>query len=471
MRRFLRWGKYFALSVLGLIVLAILTISASVPVSYFTNPNLEVTVTDHGHYLLTNVKIVDVRSELIIENQGLVIEDGLIIAIDDLANLGQLGLPIIDGQDRFLMSGLADSHVHVFDPQDLGLYLSHGITSVRNMSGLPAHLRWSDALVNSEIMGPRMFTTSPPLNAGDFIGPFHTRVNSPEHARNLVNEYAEEGYDQIKVYSGLDLAMLEAVMDEANNLKIPVTGHPPSKGDFTDVLALPYISLEHIEELFQIPLDFEDDPELINQLTLNIAKSGQVISTTLVAYYNIYLASEENLAFKDRLDEDYLTSFVSFVGDRQLGDYWEPGDNEWETEKMRALKDITRRLFANGAKVAIGTDTGPALTMPGLSFHDEMALLEQIGISRKDILLAATENSSSLMNVDAINGRVMVGSVADLILVDENPLDKLSTLREPHAVIISGIHLDQQQLQSLRRQGKNHFGFYTVMGWLLAGMI
>lgn len=464
--------------IFGLLVsFLLLVISLSLPWSYFRGPELILNHSPQSPYILTNIKLVDIEQRQIIDGQSLLIDGGKIEDIVDSKNIKDPTKPIIDGQGKYLIPGLVDSHVHVFDPQDLGLYLSHGITSVRNMAGLPAHLRWKQAQQIGEFFGARLVTTSPALNAGDKMGPFHVKVNSPEHARELVQKYKQLGFDAIKVYSGLNLLALTAIMNEAEKIGLRVSGHPSSKVDFADILSLPYQSLEHIEELYQIGLNYSDDVQEIDALTTAVAKSDRTIVTTLHAYHNIYLASAEHAEFKKRINWDYLTSFTAFVGNKQLGDYWpspEEGgraNNDWEKLKLRSMELITQQLFSKGASMAIGTDTGPSLTMPGLSMHSELALLEELNIPRAQILLAATKNSAELLNIPSLTGTIEKGAIADMVLVSHNPFESFETLKEPFAVISNGQYLNRQQLDSLRQQGKDHHSLYTLMGWLLAGVM
>jgi len=376
----------------------------------------------------------------------------------------------VDGLGQFLLPGLVDAHVHVFDPQDLGLYLSHGITSVRNMAGMPVHLRWQEEIRQRRLVGSRLMSYSPALNAGSDMGPFHKRVESPEQGRALVRKFAGMGYQGIKVYNGLDKAMLAAIMDEAGKLGLPVAGHPSKEFDFVENIQMPMASIEHVEELFQVGLKYKATRATVDQITQQIAESNVPIVSTLVAFDNIHQASVDGHAFKESIEWDYLTGFTSFVGEKQLSPQFESQNSDWESKKTRAHFAITRALFEKGAVIAIGSDTGPALTMPGLSFHREIEILDSLGIKKNKILKSATEVSSKLIDNKNICGKVKVGCIADLILVAENPLENLKTLAEPDYVFLEGQVFDRENLEQLRAQGKSHHSFYTVLGWLLESL-
>jgi len=479
MSKILSFGGKALKIVLIIVLVMLLVIALSVPMSRMSSPQLSLSgdVTTHPFQpqLITNVHLVDVKRGQIISNQAILIEKGLISRIGSadsiLAENNDLEPVEIDAGGQFLAPGLVDAHVHVFDPQDLALYLSHGITTVRNMAGMPAHLRWQEDIEQRGLIASRLFTYSPALNAGDNLGPFHQRVESPEHGRDLVKKFAEMDYQGIKVYNGLSLEMTNAIIDQASKLGLPVAGHPSNQYPFEQVINLPLVSIEHIEELFQVGLRYQATVESVSNLTREIAESNMPVVSTLVAFDNIFQASEAGEEFLSEIDWSYLTGFTAFVGKKQLGPQLAGQISDWESQKTRAHFAITRSLFENGATVAIGTDTGPVLTMPGLSFHRELEILTELEISNAKILRAATLNSSALIGDIAVCGEIREGCFADLLFVSENPLENISTLKEPEAVFTQGQYLNRQQLLELRAQGQNHHSFYTVIGWLLESLL
>lgn len=469
-----------ALKVLILLIIAtLLVVILSIPMSRMNSPQLNLLADWSARLsqsqLITNVHLVDVRNGRTITGQAVLIEKGLVSRIDQveiiLTEIDDLDVVQIDGGGLFLIPGLVDAHVHLFDPKDLGLYLSHGITTVRNMAGMPAHLRWQEEIEQQGLIASRLISYSPALNAGDNLGPFHQRVESPEHGRYLVRKFSEMGYQGIKIYNGLSLEMTNAIIDEASSLDLPVAGHPSGQYPFEQALSLPLASIEHIEELFQIGLRYQATQASVAQLAEQVADSDMPIVSTLVAFDNILQASEAGEEFLNEVDWNYLTGFTAFVGQKQLGPQLAGQAGDWESQKTRAHFAITRALFENGATVAIGTDTGPVLTMPGLSFHRELEILSELEVSNLEILKAATLNSSKVMHETDVCGEIRVGCFADLILVRENPLEDISTLREPEAVFIEGKHLSRQLLLELREQGQDHHSFYTVLGWLLESLM
>lgn len=474
MTKLLVFGKALLKGFFALIILATLIVLFSIPVSRFNTPDLNLTLASPNTLLIENIRLVDIDNNSFVSGQSIFIENGKVAEIGESKTLSRkyskTAKSRIDAKGKFLLPGLVDAHVHIFDPQDLGLYLSHGITSVRNMAGMPVHLRWQEDALKGQLDGSRLMTYSPALNAGSNIGPFHKRVESADQGKALVRKFAEMGYQGIKVYNGLSKDMLTAILNEAEKLGLPVAGHPSQEIDFKENIKMPMASIEHVEELFQIGLKYKATSASVAELTQIIADSQTPIVSTLVAFDNIHQASLDGPAFKKSVNWEYLTDFTSFVGKKQLSPQFESQNSDWESKKTRAHYAITRSLFEKNAVIAIGSDTGPALTMPGLSFHREIEILDSLEIPKNKILRSATEESSKLLNQKTICGRVKVGCIADLILVNDNPLENLKVLKEPEIVFLEGKHFDRKNLMLLRNKGKSHHSFYVVLGWLLESL-
>lgn len=471
--------RTFALKlILGFISLFILIagiVLLAIPLSKNVEPTLQHLNTSQNSFLLTNVQLIDSVQNQVVPEQYILIEKGIIKQIgtrsDFQSALSDNTVMKIDGANRFVTPGLVDAHVHVFDPQDLALYLSHGITSVRNMAGLPAHLRWQQFSKQNNLAGARLITYSPALNAGNDISPFHKRVNSAEHAKSLVKMYAAQGYQGIKIYNGLTGEMLESIFAEAKKHELPVAGHPSTQIDFQSVLDSPMSSVEHIEELFQVGLNYKATKETVDDITSRIALSKKPMVSTLVAFDNLHLAAKHRHDFLASVEWDYLTSFTAFVGKQKMAPQLNGETGDWEKTKTRVHVALTKALFSKDAVVAIGSDTGPALTAPGLSFHRELELLNELHIPSHKILTAATVNSANLLQDKTLCGAIAVSCKADLLLVDSNPFENITVLKEPNAVIFDGHYLNREQLDQLREQGKQHASFYSIMGWLLEGIL
>jgi len=144
------------LIVLSIVVLYMVDTSRA---SYLKTKNMEAPMSNE--YLIKNVNVIPMTKDTVLANKMVHIKAGKIYNVDDM--IEEQGLEIIDGQAKFLSPGLIDMHVHVWDRFELGLYLANGVTAVRNLWGVPLHLRIKNEIANDELVGPMFYTSSPKL--------------------------------------------------------------------------------------------------------------------------------------------------------------------------------------------------------------------------------------------------------------------------------------------------------------------
>ncbi len=448
--------------VLGCIIL----LALSVPISKWSeNPN-PIPIQRHQHYYITNAQVLDSSENKLAFKLGVLeIKNGYIknVFFDNFKPL----LPEIkqfNANGMYLLPGLIDSHVHIFDQADLFAYIRYGVTSVRNMMGFPIHLTWKDRIKRGELIGPNLITASPTLNAGNGGGPFHKKINSPEQVKELVIQYQQQGYDFIKFYDGLDKASYNALSSTAQASSFQYAGHPVRQIPLEDLLRSSPTSLEHIEELFHGPLDYKFDKEKTTRLIKSLKAANQMIVPTMTAYENIYMATFEQgkLDLLARLAQ--INPLIGWIAERQLDPATHPDHQKWIKDKRVFLHNLAKQLYLANVPMALGTDTGPAAVIAGLSVHEELALLSEIGFSNEYLIKMATTQGANLLNQADITGQIKNGTRADLILVSENPFDDISALKAPEAVVIFGQYLSQQELKQLELASMAHQSIYETTG-------
>jgi hypothetical protein len=215
------------------LISGLLILGLSVPVSIYEMPD-DLLIVDNDHPIaLDNASIVDVINGRIIRSQKILIRDGKIETIQPAENRAALDPEFtrIDLKGAFVSPGLFDMHVHIHDRKYLGLYLAYGVTTVRNLRGLPMHLRWKQEISSGEWLGSNLITSSPVLDGEKYSHLLQEVVTSPGTARELVIKYKADGYDLIKAYGFLDADVYEAIVDEARHGTSRGTGlqqHPKS---------------------------------------------------------------------------------------------------------------------------------------------------------------------------------------------------------------------------------------------------
>ena len=471
----LHFLKRLFLFVLLLLVVPVIGLLASIPISMFERPGDLPAVESFRSLVIDEVHLVDVRSGRIVENQQVHIRDGLIVSIAAAGEPVEEAARRIDAGGAYLTPGLFDMHVHVHDRKYLVMNLAYGVTSVRNMRGLPMHLRWKRELAEGRWLGSNLFTSSPVLDGEKHAHALQQVVTSPDKARELVNDYAEAGFDSIKAYGYLDPEIYEAIVDESRQLGIPVVKHGPNPVEGLDVESLRGLqSLEHVEDIFQGPLDFNFDPGDLSAYIAELKQLEPVVTPTLATFYHLVELSARKEAFIDELPMNTLNPLYKMM----LGEYsvkrWlaaDAGQIEWNQQVAAYLLEIVKALDEQGITLLVGSDAGTMYMPPGSSTHDEIELMIRAGLTTHTVLAGATIHAAETLGVADRYGSIEVGKVADLVLSTGNPLDDLQILREPRGVVKAGQWISEEQLEALRESGRRPSSFYSSLGRLLQDLL
>lgn len=407
-------------------------------------------------FLITNVNIVPMNKDTILLNKTVYIKEGIIQNIADSIEID--GIEMIDAKNKFLTPGLIDMHVHVWDKYELGLYLSNGVTAVRNVWGMPMHLRLKNEITNEKLLSPLFYTSGPKLTGPAFIGDDNLQLNSPEEGREKVRSYKERGYDFIKTYYGLNEDIFDAVIEQAIDSDIDIVAHPSQKVPYSYHLNAQIKSIEHTEDIIQQPLNYQLDTiklkEVINDFSKAIHSS---FCPTLTVYNNIYqmLIDDDILASKQL---QLMNPLIKKTDSKAQFERWY-NHKLRDSSIVEAIKKqhefhlkIVKELHKAGVNIICGSDSGIGVTIPGVSIHKELAFYKEAGLSNYEVLRTATINASKTHAIMNNLGTIESGKVANLLLVNDNPLENLTTLQNPAAVFIKGIKLNPKTLDDLKKR-------------------
>lgn len=394
---------------------------------------------------------------------------------------------IIEGRGLYLIPGLWDMHVHVWNP-DLAfpIFLANGVTVVRNMGGHPDELkRWRQELSAGTRLGPHLFACGPVVDGPPPIHPDHSVVvNNAADALSAVDDLKSQGWDFIKVYDNVPRDAYFAIAAEAKKDHIPFVGHVPLSVTATEASDAGQKSIEHFEGA-----DYAISPlgdELRRARLERIGKPGQPGEmmklplrianelTQLADTYDEQRASALFAVFKKNGTWQVPTLVVkrafSSIGDNafyhddrlryvdaQTREEWAhapivhidlPAYVEARKRDFQAKLRITRAAHKAGVWFLAGTDSGFPYVYYGFSLHDELALLVEAGFTPLEALQAATRDAARFLNVKD-SGTVEVGKRADLVLLQADPLGDIHNTRSIEAVILSGHLLERRELDTL----------------------
>lgn len=443
-----------------------------------------------GSFAIKNVYLLSEDGERMIQNQTILIEDGHISAIDSTLTLSSEIL-ILDGTGKYLIPGLIDMHVHLFQsPNDLLLYIANGVTEIRELIGEEDHLQWRKEIENNERIGPKMFISSPRIGSFETMEGWmmeytqgYVNLKSAEEAREAVQDFHDEGYDAIKIYSQVNKETYIAISETAETLNMPIYGHVPWALGFEDVWKFGQSDIVHFEELMNaLGREFNEERviggfkgrdaeflEFIDNRSDKLAKS--LIENNIVVTSTLWLTT----SFKWQTYEmDKLLKEVELEYENPGISEWSkhiPGGLGWFTEVHRfkvppnqtkediesnkqfwatyakSTQLLAKNMIDKGVTIMAGTDANLPPTVPGFSLHDELMSLKKAGMSNAEVLNAATATPASFLNSNT--GKIKIGYEANLILLEKNPLEDISNTKSISTVISKGQVFDSAMLDKI----------------------
>ncbi len=345
-------------------------------------------------YIFKDVNTLTMLDSQIVE-QDVLIENGVIKEIGtDIINQAAIE---IDGKDKYLMPGLTDMHIHLFDHHQMKntwmlLLLVNGVTSVRDMAGEPGKLVLRDKIKNNEILAPNIYQAGPIIN-GLGNQPALVVASNPEEGRKQVSEQKESGYDFIKVYNDLNKETYFAILDEAQKQDILVVGHLPTQISIEEALNK-QSSIEHLTGYKGWRKNVES--YLIADEGY-ASKTGSSDTWNCLTYYNLLINWDKEMAESVLANPD-----ISGLLPDKLIKRWEGlmSKNTQKKEELLAeysesnkelFTQIVLELYKSNAKLVAGTDAGSIpLLVPGFSLLEELEALNSIGITNYEVLKMAT---------------------------------------------------------------------------------
>lgn len=427
-----------------------------------------------------HVAVIDTATASIQPDMTVVIVGDHITSVDKAATSNvPKDAQVVDARGKFLIPGLWDMHVHTFrhSPRSTNtwyfpLFVANGVTGVRDMwttgDDFPQVVQWRKGLADGSFLGPRYGAVAWTVDGPDPIFPNSDVVKTPEEARDFARRVKASGVDFVKVYQKLPREEYLAIVDEAKKVGIPFVAHMPwviSAAEASDDGAR---SIEHLsnveigcstkeEELLQVKSwgppqakEMRDtyDQKKCEQLVEKFAKNQtwQVPTSALFALDRSHL--------RDLLTNDprskYLPAEVRARWQEQLPKLETSPQQEVQRQKNQKERlNIIAMMNKAGVPMMAGTDVANPFLFPGFSLHDELAAFVRAGLTPGEALKTATYNPAKFLGMLDRLGTVEKGKLADLVLLDANPLEDIHNTQKIRAVVLNGRYLDRSALDKL----------------------
>jgi imidazolonepropionase-like amidohydrolase len=442
--------------------------------------------------LIQAATIIDVEHGKLIPGKTIAIKGSNIVAVvNNQAADSFEAANTIDAKGKYIMPGLWDMHMH-FGGGDtlieenknlLMLYLANGITSVRDCAAdiSPSVLQWRKAINAGSLKGPTIYTAGPKLEGYKSIWAGDIEVDNRAELNKAIDSLQKISVDFVKITDNtMKPALYLEALTETRKRRFQITGHIPAALTLTQVSNAGLSAIEHIGYLLRAGNNDEAgystkiasgqftardynkillqnfDTAAAMKVYRQLAKNGTAVVPTLSISYTVAYLDQN-----DHNNDDYL----QYIGKGLRNTY------NWRVE--RAAKDsadaiqfrhelfersagLLRLLQKAGVKIIAGTDAGylNSFDYPGLSLHKELALMVKYGLTPLQALQASVINGPAFFKRGAVYGSIAAGKMADLLLLDENPLQNITATEKINTVIVKGDVYNRQRLDELLQEVK-----------------
>ena len=443
---------------------------------------------------ITHVTVIDATGAAPRSDITVLIE-GDRIALIAAANTVSLAsnARVIDGAGKFLIPGLADMHVHLTGAGEPGgsrnfvlpLLVANGITTVRDMGGYIESLDpLRKEIREGKRVGPQLYFAGPYLDGNPPSFQPSLLVTNSAEAQKDVRDLVQRGVDFIKVQSILGRDAYFAIAAECKRERIPFAGHVPDRVTAAEASDAGQHSIEHLTGVLRA-CSSREKRLMREQFLVSRRKKTPAQSRARQLAWERELLRTQSAQFTSALLEEFvhnqtwqvptliMLSNVAFPVPSQ--DFSNDARAQfiprqmlagWQQERAKELKTspeefalreavlqksiaIVGKMNAAGVHLMAGTDTTAPFVFPGSSLHEELALLVQAGLTPMQALQSATRNPAEFLGKLEEQGTVEQGKLADLLLLDANPLDDIRNTPKIRAVVIRGKLLSRGALDEM----------------------
>ena len=419
---------------------------------------------------IRNVTVIPMSGVGPVTDQTVLVRDGRIAEIGPAAQIrAPASAMVVDGTGKFLIPGLIEMHAHTSKTRAsaLALYVVHGVTTLRDQGSEHAEvLRWRREIRSGARVGPRMLIAGPYLESlrniermrrdppEERVEPFERArvpVGSPNDARRVIDSLAALDIDHFKIRTVQDRETYYALATAAHARGKRLVGHV--------VTASPAAFLEAgqdgVEHGFPISLDSLPRDQRMTFWRQLATRDVGVVPTMVVVTQSVfrpldyYRALVTDTTGATHPLRPYLSRFMILDWREQVEEVTPQRRAFFEQAWPTALKHL-REMREAGVRIMAGSDVAVLNIFPGASLHEELRLfVDSLGMTPLEALASATSEPAEWLGLADSLGTIASGKVADLVLLDANPLDDIRNTRRIAAVMVRGRLFERDELNGL----------------------
>jgi imidazolonepropionase-like amidohydrolase len=399
-----------------------------------------------NRFAIENVTIVDVVAGRHLADRTVIVSGNRIAAMGPSTQLTTARMRVIDGNDRFLIPGLWEMHAHAlqhygvdyaYGMEALQLFVANGVTGVRDAgSSMDQIIAGRKRVAETGVAAPRISAAGPILegNAQSRFAPFTKVVTTPAEGRLAVTALRDAGVDWIKIHDALTRETYLAVADEAAIWGMDFSGHVPDDVTMVEAARAGQTSLEHLGAVIAYCTSGSGEATRIEDAKCEtgfseLASLGTFLGPTLLSAIPL-------TAGDPRVDEERLRHIQAWKRAT-----WPPLPNQAAADskaRYALSQELTRMASEAGVRLIVSTDTGAPYRLPGFATLDELEELVEAGVSTLEALRAGTLYPVVSLGLEPELGTVEPGKLADLVLLEGDPLEDIRNLRQIAAVVADG---------------------------------
>jgi len=432
--------------------------------------------------VVDSVHIIDAQTGEIARDQAILINDGVITAIE-AAGASTDGARRIDGAGRYVIPGLWDSHVHstgsVEDAlgRTLPLFVAHGVTHVRDMASNLDRLTTVRAAIANDPgqIAPRILAGGPLLIEAEvrWYGDIQRAIGEPGEPQAAVAELADAGVDFLKAYTGLSADSYTALMSAAAERDLPVDGHVPDSMGLVGVVNAGQRTIEHMDFSAFLTCAGGPDGPFGDHIAVRFSVGMEAYMRLIPSFWQAIDWEScgpalERLAARGGALTPTLSMEMrerAMIPDASL-ESLSDSSRAWCLQGLEeidavpvavrdaayaAMREAFLRIKATGVTMLAGADAPNHCIVPGISLAIELERMGEAGLSPLKVLQTATINPARVFGVPT---GIAVGARADFVLLDANPLEDITAYRAPSAVFTQNRYLNAADLEALRAAGR-----------------